>query len=140
MDRALEFLTNHWALSLAFVLTFTLLLLTELRRRAGGATQLSPMDAVRLINQQDAVLLDVRDDGEFKAGHIANALHIPVGLLDKEIQQLDEHKAKPIILYCRSGVRSTNAALTLRKHGLANIYTLHGGFLAWQAANLPVKK
>lgn len=117
-----------------------LLLITEFRRRAGGAKQLSPIEAVRLINQQDAVLLDVREEREYKAGHIANSLHVPAGLLDKEIAQLDEHKAKPIIVYCRSGVRANSAAASLRKHGLTNIFTLNGGLLAWQAANLPIKK
>ncbi len=140
MNRIVEFLTDHWALSLAFVVTFTLLLVTEARRRVGGAKQLSPVDAVRLMNQQDALLLDVREEREFKEGHIANALHVPVGLIDREIGQLDEHKAKPIIVYCRSGARAARAAASLRKHGLANIYTLTGGLQAWQAANLPIKK
>lgn len=140
MGQVGAFIVNHWQLSTALIIILVLLVWVEVKRKATGAKNLTPVEAVRMINHADAVMLDIRDDSEFKEGHILNAVHIPLGLLDSRVNQLEKFSEKPIIVYCRSGQRSSKAITVLHKHGYRNAHALRGGLIAWQNANLPVLK
>lgn len=96
------------------------------------------MEAVRLMNKENAFVLDVRTQDEFSQGHISDAINIPLGLVDTRISDIHDKKSLPIILVCQSGNRSMQAARLLKKHGFANIYNLTGGMASWRQANLPV--
>ncbi|MEK7323102.1 MAG: rhodanese-like domain-containing protein [Pseudomonadota bacterium] len=133
-----EFVVNHWLLVLALVVILVLIIAGEAQRKVLGFADIKPQEAVRLMNQEDAIALDVRDDQEYKQGHVINAVHIPLGLLDKRLGELEPHKDKPIVVYCRTGQRSAQAGVQLRKQGYTRIYKLGGGMLAWQGADLPV--
>ncbi len=140
MEKFFTFILNHWILSFAFVFLIILLLMETFKRRFLGFQEVEPSEAVRRMNHEDAVVLDVREDQEYAEGHIVNALHIPVGVLEKRLEELEAHKDKPLIVYCRSGDRATRASVTLRKQGFNNVFKLNGGILAWKAASLPVHK
>ncbi len=140
MEKFFTFVMNHWVLSFAFVFLVVLLLVETFKRRFLGFKEIDAPEAVRRMNHDDAVVLDVREDQEFAEGHIVNALHIPVGVLDKRLNELEAHKDKPIIVYCRSGDRAARASATLHKQGFTAVFKLNGGVLAWRAANLPVQK
>lgn len=140
MEKFFTFVVNHWVLSFAFVFLVVLLLVETFKRRFLGFKEIDAPEAVRRMNHDDAVVLDVREDQEFSEGHIVNALHIPVGVLDKRLDELEAHKDKPIIVYCRSGDRAARASATLHKQGFTAVFKLNGGVLAWRAANLPVEK
>ncbi len=89
-------------------------------------------DAVKLLDQEDVLFLDVRTSQEFKyEGSIKNALLIPVNDLEKKITVLEAYKSKNIIVYCRSGRRSKMATKFLKKKNF-NVNNLEGGFLAWR--------
>lgn len=109
-------------------------------RRGAGGPWVNTLEATMLINQKDALVLDVRDPGEFAQGHILNARNIPAGELETRIKELERYKAKPVILACATGNRSGGAAGILRKHGFANVVNLSGGTAAWQQAGLPTEK
>lgn len=100
----------------------------------------TPTDATLLINREDAVVLDVREDNEYKTGHIVNSVHIPLSHIKDRITELDKYKGKPIVVACRSGHRSGQACSLLKKGGHENIYNLKGGVMAWESANLPLQK
>lgn len=138
--RLTEFVVNHWALSLAFVLILAALVFGEIRRRLYGAPQLGPHAATQLMNDNATVVLDVRDDSEWKQGHIAKALHLPLGQLGGRAKELDKYRDRTLIAYCRTGHRSNTAAAMLRKQGFVNVHNLAGGIVAWQNANLPITK
>lgn len=140
MAQFFEFIINHWVLSSVFVFLLGLFIANEFGQRFRGFPEVSPVDATRLINHEDAVLLDIREDKEYREGHILNARHIPLGMLDSRLKELEKFKGKPIIAYCRSGQRSARACSVLRKHGFESVYNLGGGILAWQNANFPVSK
>ena len=91
-----------------------------------------------LVNEQDAVFLDVREPTEVAAGRIGEADHIPLSALSKRMGELEGIKARPVIAYCRSGSRSMSACGQLRKAGFESVYNLAGGILAWQNADLPI--
>jgi len=91
-----------------------------------------------LMSHEDAVVLDVREDGEYRQGHIADAVHIPLSQLERRIDELKKYQGRPLVLCCRSGNRSGAAARLLRKHGFEAVKNLAGGMLAWENAQLPI--
>ncbi len=138
MEQLIEFAGNHPFLMTGLVVVSGLLTWNLLGGVISGVENLGPMAATQLINHQDALVLDVREDSEFSEGHIINALHIPLGSLGGRIAQLEKHREQPIVISCRSGNRSASACRMLKKKGFEKVYNLQGGILAWQNANLPV--
>ncbi len=116
------------------------MLLWPMLRRGGGGPSVTTLQATQMINRQDAVVIDVREDAEYGKGHIIGARHIPVSQLDSRTGELQKHKSKPLIAYCDNGSRAAGAVSTLRKHGFENAFNLSGGYAAWQQAGLPVEK
>ena len=106
---------------------------------AGGTvSHLSPAEATLLMNREDALVLDVRETGEWSTGHITGARHITLAQLDKHLSELDKFKGKPIIVVCATGNRSSSACGQLKKHGFDKVYSLGGGVSSWREANLPL--
>ena len=97
-------------------------------------------EAVQLINRRDALVLDVRSTSDFESGHIANARHIPEAQLADRMKDLEKHKARPILVACRSGSRAPVVSGLLRKQGYTEAFALRGGILAWQQGGLPLEK
>ena len=138
MAQISEFIGNHTLLFVAFFAVLGMLIYTEWTRIKGAGTSLSPFAATRLVNTGDALLLDVRGASEYKAGHVLNALNVPVGDIDKRLHELQKFKQKDVLVYCDNGMRTTRALARLRKDGFENLHTLAGGLTAWEKANLPV--
>jgi len=85
------------------------------------------------------VLIDVREDHEWGAGHAAGAIHLCKGIIERDIETLFPDKRQKLVLYCGGGYRSALAADALQKMGYQNVLSLAGGWRAWLAANLPVE-
>lgn len=134
----MKFLLDNWTLILIAVTSGGLLLWPVLKGAAGGS--LSPAGAVQLINREKAVVIDVCEAHEFAAGHVAGAKHIPLGQLAKKLPEAVKNKELPLILVCRSGMRSRGAANVARGLGYLKAQSLAGGLSAWQAASLPLEK
>ncbi len=135
-----QFVVNHWALFLALVVILALLVGTEVARRLQGLKDVPPLEAVQLMNHQNAVLLDVREPDEYSQGHIASSVHIPLSALPHRLTELDKYRSRPLIALCRSGHRSLRAGSLLRRHGFDPVYNLAGGMAAWRDSNLPVRR
>ena len=99
---------------------------------------MSTLEATLLINQKDALLLDVREAAEFGKGHILNARNVPLGELDAQLEKLAKNKQKSLVVYCESGRRSAQATARLRAAGYENAVNLDGGLASWKQAGLPV--
>ena len=137
MDKFLEFTSNHVLLVSALMISFFVLVFTELRRKASGLVNVEAGDAVKLINN-DAVVIDIRSADAFARGHIVNAKNIPQDELDGKIDQLEQYKGGPIVAVCDSGVTTTRVVDTLRKSGFESVFGLKGGMSGWGQAGLPV--
>jgi rhodanese-related sulfurtransferase len=135
--RIIEFTGNHLILVLAFAGTLGALVYTEISRRLGGLRSVGPMEATQLSNRENAVFVDVREEGEYRGGHIPEAVHIPLKQLAERAGELNRFKGVPVIAYCRTGTRTGRIGAILKKHGIENVYNLSGGITAWQSANLP---
>lgn len=83
---------------------------------------------------EGAILIDVREDGEWDAGHARGAIHIGKGVIERDIEQKIPDADAEIILYCGGGFRSALAASSLQQMGYRNVASMAGGWRAWQAA------
>jgi len=137
MDRILEFTSNHLLLVSALVVSFFVLVFTELRRKAQDVTAVDPSAAVALINN-DATVIDLRSAESFGRGHIVNARNIPMDELEGRVKKLDNLKSKPLIAVCDAGMTSNKAIATLKAAGFDSVYNLKGGMNAWSQAGQPV--
>ena len=140
MEQLIEFAGNHLFLVGAFVVVLMLVIKAEFEHQAGRANQMDPTAAIRLMNNDDAVVLDVREAADYSKGHIKNARNIPMSSFKSQLDSLKHDKDKPVLMYCRSGNVSGKACRILKKSGYTNVHNLAGGMLSWQDANLPLTK
>jgi rhodanese-related sulfurtransferase len=134
-----NFVLDNWYLFLAAAVSGALLLWPLINQGAGGSGKVSTADAIRLINREKAVLIDVSEPAEYAAGHVAGARSVPLGKLEGS-SDLPKNKALPLVVVCPTGARAGRAVATLKKLGFENACALAGGYEAWRAANLPVEK
>lgn len=136
----MQFVINNWYLFVGLVVVLALLIVPPLRQHFQGIKNINPAEAVRVINRESGVVVDVCEPQEFSAGHIPAAINVPLSGLSGQWKQIEKYKDKPIVVACRSGNRSLKAASMLRGHGFTTVYSLAGGLVAWQRENLPVEK
>ena len=86
-----------------------------------------------------ALLVDVREDQEWAAGHAAGAVHLGKGVIERDIERLVPNLDAPIVLYCGGGFRSLLAGAALKDMGYRSVWSLAGGWKAWVTAGLPVQ-
>lgn len=136
----MQFVTsNFFPISVA-IMSGMMLLWSLFGNRLRGIQEIDCVAALQLINHKDAMVLDVRDEKEYQAGHVLNAKLIPLAMLKERIGELEKYRDKPLIVLCRSGNRSGSACAMLGKQGFTQAYNLAGGVLAWQKAKLPLEK
>ncbi len=131
---------EHWILSLAFVLVLIFILVEEGKARGAGGGQVNPEGAVKMINRDDAAILDVRSIEAFKRGHLINAINIPKDDIESKMARLKKYEDKPLLVVCERGSDSNRIALTLRRKGFTQPKVLAGGIEAWKTAKLPLSK
>ena len=138
----LAFLIDNWVLVLAALTSGGLLLVPTLRYAQGGSGSVSVSEAVRLINREKGVLVDISTAAEFAAGHASGARHIAAEQLAATPlpSGLPSNKALPVLLMCASGQRSQKAAQALRSAGYERALSVQGGLQAWREAQMPIDK
>jgi len=140
MEQYIEFLGNHYILSAGWVALFILVIYSFIGARLRGYQNANPAMVTNLINHEEAVIVDVREDNEYASGHIINSIHVPLSYLKERLKELEKYKSTPVVVGCKSGQRSGQACATLKKDGFEQVYNLSGGITAWQADNLPLTK
>ena len=137
----MEFISQNYFLIGAILFVFVMIVGEPLRRRMLGIETATTSEAVAMSNHDEALFLDVREQRELdNTGKIQGAVHIPLSSLKKNIGQIEKHKNRPVVVYCRSGHRSMGAAGTLKKAGFDKVYNLTGGIIAWQKDSLPTER
>lgn len=140
MQEIMLFLSAHWMLSVSFFALSAMLSWTFIAPSVRGFQELKPAEAVRIVNNEEALILDVRSENEFQSGHVTKAINIPLQVLSGRIGELEKYKDKPVLAMCRSGNRSSSACAILRKQGFTNVTNLAGGIMAWQHDSFPLTK
>lgn len=133
----MKFATENFFLIAIAVISGAMLFWPVVTRRMAGA-MVNNLEATRMVNDQGAVLLDVRAGDEFAAGHLPQARHIPVDDVARRAAELPN--GKPIILYCATSRQAGKAAAALRAAGRDQVFVLDGGLNGWRQAGLPVVK
>lgn len=131
----MEFLLNNIFWTVLLVVSGTLYLWNLLRSEGGD---LSPQDAVNLINRNSGAVIDVREATDFKDSHIVGARNIPLAQLESRLTELEKSRSKPIVVY-GAGSDAERAVKLLRKQGFEQAAGLAGGLKAWTEAGLPVE-
>ena len=138
INQLIEFSGNHSLLVMALFAILALLAADTIRRSLSGISDVEPRQATRLINTENAVMLDMRSEDEFRNSHIANAIHLDN--LQNASSRLEKFRGKPLIVYCNSGNQSIRVCGKLHKQGFETVYNLKGGIAAWRKAELPVSR
>jgi rhodanese-related sulfurtransferase len=94
--------------------------------------------AQRLKPEKDFVLVDVREESEWNAGHLPMAIHLSKGVIERDIETKIPDPSTPLILYCGGGYRSILAAQNIQKMGYTKVLSMTGGFRGWTEKNFPV--
>ena len=136
----MQFILDNGLMMFVAVASGLMLLWSLFGNRLRGVQEIDSIAALQLINHKHAIILDVREEQEFNAGHILNAKLIPLGKLTERIGELERNRAQAIVVMCRTGQRSATACVLLGKQGFAQAYNLRGGVQAWQKAGLPLEK
>lgn len=135
MAQFVEFIGNHLVLSAMWLVTVGAIVVYHQRT---GSSSIRPQQAVMLINRKDGVVVDVREKKEYESGHIVDSLNIPLAKLKQRLKELKKHKDKPIIVVCKLGQHSGEAAKQLMEAGFSEVYKLSGGITEWKAQSMPL--
>ncbi len=135
--QLVDFITKHWILCTLLVVVLLLFLQQEWQQRSAGTLQITPEQTVQWMNQQQAVVIDIRSQTAFAQGHLLGSLHIEQAVLEKKIQSLEKYRQRPLIIVCQAGHTAMQAAQLLRQQGFKAV-VLGGGLQQWKSNGLPV--
>jgi rhodanese-related sulfurtransferase len=135
-----EFLRNHLELALALVALLIALIVTEIMVLMRKYKALTPAGLTQLINRDNPLLIDLSAIADFEKMHVPGAKHVAMSQFDPEQKDLAKARELPVVVMDKDGRTSDGAAQRLIKAGFTRVYTLNGGVLAWQQAQLPVAK
>ena len=138
LQTTLSFVLENWYLFVTALVSGALLLWPTLTGGMGGG-RVSAADAVRMINREKAVLIDISDPTTYAAGHPVGAKSVPLASLETS-RELPKNKSLPLVVVCPNGALAPRAVALLKKLGFENTTALAGGLAAWRAANLPTEK
>jgi len=134
------FVGNHMALSALFVIILVALVALEFGRLLRKFKELTPAGLTLLINRESPLLVDLSARADFEKMHVPGARHVLPSQFDPEHKDLAKARDLPVVVMDKDGRGSDKAAQRLVKAGFTRVYTLGGGVLAWQQAQLPVAK
>ncbi len=141
LQKMPAFLGNHMALAALFVVLLLALIAMQVAELFSKTRALSPAGLTLLINRENPLLIDLSARADFERMHVPGARHVAMSQFDPEPKDLAKAKELPVVLMDKDGRgNSAKAAQRLLKAGFSKVYTLGGGVMAWQAAQLPVAK
>lgn len=139
LQEIMPFVSRHPILSLAWVVLLVAVIVMTFKSRFSKVKGVARGEATRLINKEDAVVVDLRSRDDFRKGHIANAINLTASeIKNGSLGELEKHKAQPVIVVCANGTSSREPAENLSKAGFENVYTLKDGIAGWSGENLPL--
>ena len=133
----LEFVAQQWVLVAALLVAFGMLFFHEARK---SGPSLSPQQAINMVNSEDGIFLDLRDGGDYKQGHIVEAINIPATKLPTRMAELEKYKTRPIVLVCKMGQQAGLAGKQLKAAGYEKVFKMSGGMMEWGNLQLPTIK
>ncbi|MGJ8663571.1 MAG: rhodanese-like domain-containing protein [Marinicella sp.] len=140
MSQLVEFIGNHPFMVLLFLTVFFLFLRSLYNEKSKAYQNVNIDQLTRLVNHQNAQVVDVRSKEDFAQGHIVNAINIPLDDITAGKAKLDKLKKKPVVVYCQMGRSSATASQSLTAAGVESVFNLQGGINSWISEKLPLSK
>ncbi len=141
MTQFIEFFGNHPLLSGIWVVLFVLIVASWFKSMFSSIKAISPTQLTLLVNRENAVVVDIRSEDDFRKGHITDAKNLTQAQIDaQQLAGLEKQKDAPIIVVCQAGMSANKAAASLAKQGFTKVSILQGGMGTWTGASLPVVK
>lgn len=139
MQEMMQFASNNLILSIAWVVLLILVVVTTFSSLFSKVKTISRVVATRMINKDDAIVVDIRSRDDYRKGHITGAINVTAtDIKNDNFGELSKHKDKPIIVVCASGHSATDSASRLIAAGYANVSILKEGIAGWSGENLPL--
>jgi len=141
MQEYVDFLQANLMLTIAWVAIFSALIVVGVKASLSAVKKITHQQATLLMNRENAVVIDVRGESEFKQGHILDSKNVALSKFkNNELASIENYKDSPIIIVCNTGMTSSQACQMLQKQGFLNLHILQGGITEWRGANLPLTK
>ena len=140
MEQLIEFAGNHGMLVAAFAGVVLLLVWTEISRHTRGYIELTPVQAVQMINQAKTTIVDISTVAEFSKGHLSGSKHIVWSRFSKPDPDIEKMKSDPVLVVCKNGQTANQAAAKLVKLGATDVAVLKGGITQWKADQYPLTR
>lgn len=141
MEQLITFAENNAMLSMAWLAIVSMLVFITIKSKLSPVKEINTQELTLKVNREDAQVIDIRSEADFKKGHILGSKHLTVEKVNNnQLQGLEKAKDKPIIVVCTAGMTALPVARKLLKAGFTQVSSLKGGFSGWQSANLPVTK
>jgi len=137
MEQIVEFITNNWMLSAAWVGLFTMLVISFTRT---SSKVIGNQMITTMMNRNSAVVIDIRSKADFNKGHLLGSLNIPAAQIKDAGKDLEKHQQSPIILVDASGMHTAAVAQQLQKMNFQQVNRMQGGIASWTNDNLPLNK
>ncbi|ELQ6064193.1 rhodanese-like domain-containing protein [Cronobacter sakazakii] len=139
MQEIMQFVGRHPILSIAWIALLAAVIYTTFKSLTSRVKVITRGEATRLINKEDAVVVDIRQRDDFRKGHIASAMNVlPADIKANNVGELDKHKAKPVIVVDGNGLTAQESATALTNAGFEQVYVLKEGVAGWSGENLPL--
>ncbi|WAH50846.1 rhodanese-like domain-containing protein [Pseudescherichia vulneris] len=139
MQEIMQFVSRHPIICIAWVVLLGAVLFTTFKGLTSKVKVITRGEATRLINKEEAVVVDLRQRDDFRKGHIAGAVNLlPAEIKANNVGELDKHKSKPIIVVDGSGMQAQEPASALVNAGFTQVYVLKDGVAGWSGENLPL--
>ena len=140
LEQLIEFAGNHGMLVAGFAAVILLLIWTEIGRHTRGYTELTPAEAVRKMNQEGSVVVDISSAADFTRGHLSGSKNIMMSRLKDSDPEVNQLKDGPVLVVCKNGNSAHQAAARLVKLGAADVAVLKGGTTQWIADQFPLAR
>jgi len=140
MSQLVEFMGNHPFMVTLFLVVLFLFLNTLYKEKNKAFQHVNIDQLTRLVNQQNAQVVDIRSKEAFDNGHIVNAINMSLEDITSGKAKTDKLKKKPVVVYCQTGKNSATVSQKLSDGGLEQVFNLQGGINAWINEKLPLSK
>ncbi len=138
MEQLIEFVGNHGALFAGFAAVTLLLIWMEVSRFTRGYKELTPVEAIRKMNQEKTTVVDLSTAADYSSGHLSGAKNIGLSRINDADPEVNKLKAGPVLVVCKNGNTAHQAAARLIKLGASDVAVLKGGTTQWKADNFPL--
>ena len=139
MEQLIEFAGNNPMLVAGFVAVTLLLFWTEISRKTRGYQELTPVEAVRKMNQSETSVVDISSVADFSRGHLSGAKNIMMSRINDTDPEISKISAGPVLIVCKNGQTAHSAASKFVKLGASDVAVLKGGLSQWQADQFPLE-